>query len=30
MQLLLQFYTYAFETLEVFRLWSENVRIVWI
>ena len=30
MQLLLQFYLDSFETLQVFRSWSENVHIVWI
>ena len=30
MQLLLQFYANSFETLQVFRSWSEDVHIVWI
>ena len=30
MHLLLQFNSDSFETLQVFRLWSEDVHIVWI
>ena len=30
MQLLLQFYADSFETLQVYRQWSEDVHIVWI
>ena len=30
MLLLLQFHADTFETLQVFRLWSEDVHIVWI
>ena len=28
-QLLLQFYTKLFETLQVFLLWSEDVHVLW-
>ena len=30
MQLLLQFYSDSFETLQVIRSWSEDVNIVWM
>ena len=30
MHLLLQFYADCFETLQVFRSWAKDVRIVWI
>ena len=30
MQLVLQFYAASFETLQLFRPWSEDVHIIWI